>query len=101
MLVIVGYLVVLLSVFGGYSLSGGSLYALFQPFEFLIIGGAALGTFIIGNNPKVIKATFKAAFSTLNIFIHQLLKMRNINATCYNQSQMITEKLHDFWLSLN
>lgn len=65
MLVITGYLIVLLSVFGGYMLSGGNLLALFQPFEFLIIGGAALGSFIVANNPKVIKASFKAAFSTL------------------------------------
>lgn len=65
MLVIIGYLVVLFSVFGGFYFSGGSLYALFQPFEFMIIGGAALGTFIISNNPKVIKATFRSAFSTL------------------------------------
>lgn len=65
MLVLFGYAIVIFSVFGGYYLSGGSLYALVQPFEFMIIGGAALGAFVIGNNPKVIKATFKAAFSTL------------------------------------
>ncbi len=65
MLVIVGYLVVLLSVFGGYALSGGNLHALFQPFEFMIIAGAALGSFIISNNPKVIRATFRSALSTL------------------------------------
>lgn len=65
MLVIIGYLIVIFSVFGGYSLSGGSLYALFQPFEFLIIAGAALGSFIVANNPKVIKASFRGAFSIL------------------------------------
>ncbi|MHB1947047.1 MAG: flagellar motor stator protein MotA [Gammaproteobacteria bacterium] len=65
MLVIFGYLIVLFSVFGGYVLSGGHLYALFQPFEFMIIGGAALGSFVVSNNMKVIKATFKGAFSTL------------------------------------
>ena len=64
MLVIIGYLVVIFSVFGGYALSGGSLYALFQPFEFLIIGGAAAGTFIIANNPKVIKAPLRASASS-------------------------------------
>ncbi len=63
MLVIFGYLVIILSVFGGYMLSGGNLYALFQPFEFLIITGAATGSFIIGNNPKVIKASLKGAAS--------------------------------------
>lgn len=65
MLVIIGYLVVIFSVFGGYALSGGNLYALIQPFEFMIIAGAALGTFIVANSPKIIKGTIKAAFSTL------------------------------------
>ena len=59
MLVIVGYLVVILTVFGGYVLSGGNLGALYQPLELLIIGGAAVGAFIVGNNGKAIKATFK------------------------------------------
>ncbi len=63
MLVIIGYAIVIFSVFGGYALSGGNLYALFQPFEFLIIGGAAAGTFVIANNPKVIKATIRASLS--------------------------------------
>ena len=59
MLVIVGYLVVILTVFGGYVLSGGNLGALYQPLEVLIIGGAAVGAFIVGNNGKAIKATMK------------------------------------------
>lgn len=60
MLVIIGYLVVVLSVFGGYAMSGGNLHALFQPFELIIIGGAAIGSFIIANNKKVIVATLKS-----------------------------------------
>mgnify|MGYP000096001131 CR=1 FL=1 len=43
MLVIVGYIVILGSVFGGYALAGGHLAVLFQPLELLMIGGAALG----------------------------------------------------------
>lgn len=39
MLVILGYLVVLGTVFGGYMIVGGHLGALYQPAEFLIIGG--------------------------------------------------------------
>lgn len=65
MLVIVGYLIIIVSVFGGFAVAGGHLYALFQPVEFIIIGGAALGSFIIGNNGNVIKATISEAFSTL------------------------------------
>jgi len=58
-LVLVGYLVVVGTVFGGYALMGGHFGVLFQPIEVLMIGGAALGAFIAGNNGKTIKATMK------------------------------------------
>ena len=59
MLVIGGYIAVLLCVFGGYALAGGYLAALWHPIELLIIGGGALGAFVVGNNSKAIKATIK------------------------------------------
>lgn len=59
MLVIIGYVVVLGSVFGGYALAGGHLGGLFQPLELLMIGGGAGGAFLVGNNSKAIKATLK------------------------------------------
>ncbi len=65
MFVIIGYLVVLGSIFGGYALAGGHLGALWQPLEVLMIGGGALGAFVVGNNAKALKATFKAIPSTL------------------------------------
>ena len=34
--------------------------ALFQPLELLIIGGAGVGAFIVGNNVKSLKSTGKA-----------------------------------------
>jgi chemotaxis protein MotA len=60
LLVIIGYVVVLASVFGGFALQGGHLAALFQPLELLMIGGAAAGAFFVGNNSKAIKATLAA-----------------------------------------
>ncbi|WP_263063157.1 flagellar motor stator protein MotA [Dickeya dadantii] len=60
MLVILGYLVTIGSILGGYLIVGGELGALYQPSELLIIGGAAIGAFIVGNNGKAIKATLKA-----------------------------------------
>lgn len=60
MLVIIGYVIVLASVFGGFVLAGGHLHALLQPIEVLMIGGAALGSFFVGNNVKSIKATIHA-----------------------------------------
>lgn len=61
MLTVFGLIVVLLSVFGGYLLSGGSLGPIYQPAEFLMIIGAAVGAFIASNNGKAISATLKAA----------------------------------------
>jgi chemotaxis protein MotA len=60
LLVIIGYLVVLGSVFGGFALAGGHLHSLLQPIELLMIGSAAAGSFFVGNNSKAIKATLKA-----------------------------------------
>ncbi|MES1983242.1 MAG: flagellar motor stator protein MotA [Pseudomonadota bacterium] len=60
MLVLVGYVVVTLSVFGGFALAGGHLAALVQPIELVMIGGAALGSFFVGNSGQTIKATLKA-----------------------------------------
>ncbi len=60
MLVIVGYVVVLGAVFGGFALAGGHLAALLQPIELLMIAGGAFGAFFVGNTSKAVKATLKA-----------------------------------------
>ncbi|MFD2190268.1 flagellar motor stator protein MotA [Pistricoccus aurantiacus] len=64
MLIPIGFVIVILSVFGGFALAGGHLGPLYQPTEILMICGPALGAFIAANNGKAIKATFKA-FSRL------------------------------------
>lgn len=58
MTLIIGSVVVLACVLGGYMLNGGVLMALWQPFEVVIIAGAALGGFIIGNPMHTIKEVF-------------------------------------------
>ncbi|KPK37873.1 MAG: flagellar motor protein MotA [Gammaproteobacteria bacterium SG8_47] len=58
MKLIVGFVIVLGCVAGGYVLSHGELLALWQPYELLIIAGAAFGAFIVSNPPKTIKAVF-------------------------------------------
>ncbi|NDJ55712.1 flagellar motor stator protein MotA [Enterobacteriaceae bacterium 4M9] len=60
MLVLIGYFIVFACVFGGFVLSGGQLGALWQPTEILIIGGAGVGAFVVGNNGKAIRATMKS-----------------------------------------
>jgi chemotaxis protein MotA len=52
MLVLVGFGTILACVIGGYVANGGELIVLFQPFEFIIIAGAALGAFIASNSTQ-------------------------------------------------
>ena len=54
MLLIVGAVVVMGAVIGGFLLEGGHLLVLYQPAEFLIIGGAALGSLIMGTPVTVL-----------------------------------------------
>jgi chemotaxis protein MotA len=56
----IGLVIALGSVIGGYSALGGHLEVLVQPFEFLIILGASLGTFVISNTFSTIKDSGKA-----------------------------------------
>jgi chemotaxis protein MotA len=60
MLIPLGLAVVLGSVFGGFALAGGKFGPLWQPTEFLMIGGAGLGAFIMANNGKSMKSTMKS-----------------------------------------
>jgi chemotaxis protein MotA len=55
MLVIVGAVVVVLAVIGGYLFEGGNLLLLMQPAEFIIIGGAAVGSMVMATSPSVLK----------------------------------------------
>ncbi|GKW50627.1 flagellar motor stator protein MotA [Halomonas sp. NCCP-2165] len=61
MLIPIGFLIVTLSVFGGFLLAGGNLGPLYQPTEILMICGAAVGAFVAANNGKAIKATLRTA----------------------------------------
>ena len=63
MFVIIGSVVVVISVLGGYMDMGGKLGVLWQPFEAVIIVGAGIGAFIVGNPKSVIFKVGKA-FST-------------------------------------
>ncbi len=56
MFFIVGSVVVMVSVFGGYVAMGGHLEVLMQPFEGVIIIGAAIGAFVIANSKQVLAA---------------------------------------------
>lgn len=60
MLVIVGCVVVIGCVLGGFLAEGGNIAVLIQPFEAVIIVGAATGGYIIGNGKPILGKTGKA-----------------------------------------
>ncbi|MEP0829009.1 MAG: flagellar motor stator protein MotA [bacterium] len=59
MIAIVGIAVVFLSVLGGYVMEHGQLLVLVQPAEFVIIGGAAIGTLLVSVPFRVLKETLR------------------------------------------
>ncbi len=65
MFVIIGVLVVLGAVIGGYLMEHGKMAVLFQPAELVIIGGAALGTLLIGNPLGTVISLLKGALGAL------------------------------------
>ena len=56
MFAIVGMLVVLAAVVGGFLMEHGPIRVLMQPSELLIIGGAAIGTLLVANPLHTLKA---------------------------------------------
>lgn len=65
MLLIVGVAVVIGSVVGGYLMAGGHMLVLLQPSEFVIIGGAALGSVLISTPPRVVVKTIKQSLGVV------------------------------------
>jgi chemotaxis protein MotA len=58
---VIGIVVILVMVFGGFMLHGGKMEPILHalPFEMMMIGGAALGAFLISNDLAAIKQTGK------------------------------------------
>ncbi|MFN3820736.1 MAG: motility-associated protein, partial [bacterium] len=60
MLVIIGYLIVVLCVFGAFAISGGHLVLIFEPWhEYVIIAGAAFGGLVVKSNARTLKLIFQ------------------------------------------
>ncbi|MDA8089127.1 MAG: flagellar motor stator protein MotA [Nitrospiraceae bacterium] len=59
MLLLIGALIVVASVVGGFLMEHGNLSVLWQPSEFIIIFGAALGSFLIASPAKLLAEVVK------------------------------------------
>ncbi len=65
MIQIIGSIVVLACVIGGFVLQGGHMLTLWHPSEMLIIVGAAFGAFMTANPPRVSREAFVSALGCL------------------------------------
>ncbi|MCV9962817.1 flagellar motor stator protein MotA [Pararhizobium sp. BT-229] len=72
--IIIGLLLTMGCILGGFIAMGGHMEVLNQPFELMIIGGAGLGGYIMANSMKVLKDTAKALGEA---FLHKVPKERN------------------------
>ncbi|MEO1000858.1 MAG: motility-associated protein, partial [Pseudomonadota bacterium] len=63
---IIGIAVTLVMVFGGYLAAGGKMGIILHslPYEMIIIGGAAVGAFLLSNDTATIKHTLRAVGGT-------------------------------------
>ena len=65
MIVIVGCIVVIGAVLGGFSMAGGHVHALIHPSEIVTIGGASLGALIVMSPKKVLVDLMKGILQTV------------------------------------
>jgi chemotaxis protein MotA len=65
MFVIVGIVVVIGAIAGGYLMEHGHMAVLMQPAELIIIGGAAIGTVLIGNPPYILSKLVSGVLGAL------------------------------------
>lgn len=62
---VIGMIVVFGCLLGGFAAMGGHISVLWQPFEYVIILGSAIGTFFVANSMKVVKDTFKGIMEAI------------------------------------
>ncbi len=60
MIILIGLVVTLGCLFGGFMAMGGHIAVIWQPWEYVIIGGSSIGIFFVANPMKVVKDAGKA-----------------------------------------
>ena len=82
MYAIIGFVIVTISIMGGYLLEKGNLSVLMQPAELVIIFGAAVGTVVIANPPptlikigKGLAGVFSASTFTKALYLESLVEL--------------------------
>ncbi|MGC9077463.1 MAG: flagellar motor stator protein MotA [Candidatus Kapaibacteriota bacterium] len=88
MFVIIGAIVVLISIVGGLIIAGGNPLTLIVPAEYIIIGGAALGSLLIANPLPILKKIISGVLGTL--------KGAKVNKAAYIELLQLLYELFQF-----
>src|SRR5438552_14774555 len=81
MTAIIGFIVVLGSVLGGFTMAGGHVHALLHPSEFVTIGGASLGTMIVMSPTKVLIDLVKGVLKAIKGSPYDKQKSTRLNSS--------------------
>lgn len=102
MFVIIGYVIILGCVLGGFLLAGGHLGVLMQPVEVLIIVGAAFGSFLASNSLHTVKAAIAGGTGTLKgstyskaYYLELLLSFNALSQKARKEGLLSLEKVVD------
>lgn len=102
MFVIIGYVVILGCVLGGFLMAGGHLGVLMQPVEVLIIVGAAFGAFLASNTMHTVKASIAGGMGTLkgstynkDFYMDLLLSFNALGQKARKEGLLSLEKVVD------
>lgn len=87
MFVIIGTVVVMGSIVVGFTMAGGQIAVLIQISEFIVIGGAGLGSILVGNPPSILGGLIKG--------ILNLLKPSPYNKSAYSE---MLKMLYDLFM---
>lgn len=80
-----GAFIVFAAIIGGYWMAGGPFLVLLQPAELIIIGGAAVGAFVISATPHVLKLTVGN--------LHALVSPRRVDRSMYLDALVTLNRL--------
>ncbi len=97
MFIIIGILVVLGAVAGGYLMEHGNIKVLIQPAELLIIGGAAIGTVLIANPMHVLKKIVSGVIGALKPSRYNTQLYLDSMKLCY---ELLNKARHEGLLAL-
>ncbi len=98
MMVIIGWVIALAGVFGGFAAAGGHLAALFQPLEIVMIAGGGVGAFFAANSMYGVKHTigglvscFKGSKYTKGFYMELLALLYELLAKVRKEGLMSLE----------